>query len=92
MQEVMNLVKSIKNDINALRSEVAKMAKTHAQYLSEEWVQRDQVLEILRISPRKLQTMRDNGTLPFSQIDGKFYYRIADVENLLKNNYTNFER
>ena len=89
MQEVLNLVKVIKTDIANLSKKVEEMSKTHAQQLNEEWIQRDQVMRILKISERKLQSMRDNGTLPFSQIDGKIYYRTSDVEKLLNNNYTN---
>lgn len=89
MQEVLNLVKVIKTDIANLSKKVEEMSKTHTQHLTEEWIQRDQVMRILKISERKLQSMRDNGTLPFSQIDGKIYYRTSDVERLLNSNYTN---
>lgn len=87
MQEVLNLVKVIKSDINALRKDIAELSKTHTQHLNEEWIQRDEVLKILKIGKRKLQSMRDNGQLPFSQIDGKIYYRTTDVESLLTVNY-----
>ncbi len=87
MQEIINLVSVIKNDISKLHNEIKKMTKTHTQQLSEEWIQREQVMQILKIKERKLQSMRDNGTLPYSQIDGKIYYRTSDVENLLKKNY-----
>lgn len=89
MQEVLNLVKVIKTDIANLSKKVEEMSKTHAQQLNEEWIQRDQVLRILKIGERKLQLMRDNGTLPFSKVDGKIYYRTSDVEKLLRSNYTN---
>ncbi|WP_282036192.1 helix-turn-helix domain-containing protein [Saccharicrinis aurantiacus] len=88
MQEVLLLVKTIRSDIHSLQSKLDKFAKTHTQQLKEEWITKEEVMSILNISPRKLQTMRDNGTLPFSQIDGKMYYRTADVENLLKKNYS----
>jgi carbamoylphosphate synthase small subunit len=87
MQEVLNLVNVIKTDIANLSKKVEEMSKTHTQRLTEEWIAKEKVLAILNISPRKLQTMRDNGALPFSQIDGKIYYRTSDVELLLKNNY-----
>lgn len=87
MQEIINLVLVIKNDISKLHTEIKKLTKTQTQQLSEEWIQRDQVMQILNIKERKLQTMRDNGSLPYSQIDGKIYYRTTDVENLLTKNY-----
>ena len=38
------------------------------------------VCRMLNISPRTLQTLRDNGTLAYSQINHKTYYRPEDVE------------
>lgn len=37
----------------------------------------------LNISPRTLQTLRDNGKLPYSQIQHKVFYKSEDVEALL---------
>lgn len=37
----------------------------------------------LNISPRTLQTLRDNGKLPYSQIQHKIFYKPDDVEALL---------
>lgn len=52
-----------------------------------EWLLKRQVLQILKISPRTLQTLRDKGILPYSQIEGKIYYKASDIENLLNQNY-----
>ncbi|KAA6331056.1 hypothetical protein EZS27_020296, partial [termite gut metagenome] len=41
------------------------------------------VCELLQISPRTLQTYRDNGILPYSQIGRKCYYKTSDVEQLI---------
>lgn len=38
----------------------------------------------LNISQRTLQAMRSNGTLSFSQIDRKTYYRRQDVIRLIE--------
>jgi transcriptional regulator of NAD metabolism len=38
---------------------------------------------MLNISPRTLQTLRDNGTLAYSQINHKTYYRPEDVERIV---------
>ena len=35
------------------------------------------------VSPRTLQTLRDNGTLAFSQINHKVYYKPEDVKRIL---------
>ena len=41
------------------------------------------VCQMLNISPRTLQTLRDNGTLAYSQINRKVYYKLEDVEGIL---------
>lgn len=89
MQEMIKLVTVIKKEIETLRREISKMIKTHAQILTDEWIDGPQAQSILKISPRTLQNYRDNGLLPFSQIKGKIYFKIADVEDLLNKNYNN---
>ena len=44
------------------------------------WMDNQDVCRMLNISPRTLQTLRDNGTLAFSQINHKTYYRPEDVK------------
>ena len=39
--------------------------------------------QILQISPRTLQTLRDNGTLAYSQIVRKMFYRAEDVRRIV---------
>jgi carbamoylphosphate synthase small subunit len=53
------------------------------------WMDNQEVCNFLNISPRTLQTLRDNGTLPFSQIKHKMFYKPEDVQNIairIKNN------
>ncbi|KAA6313847.1 hypothetical protein EZS27_035446 [termite gut metagenome] len=49
----------------------------------EKWLGNDDVCELLQISKRTLQSYRDNGILPHSQIGRKCYYRVSDIENLI---------
>ena len=48
-----------------------------------DWLDNQDVCQILNISPRTLQTLRDNGTLAYSQINRKVYYKPEDVESIL---------
>ena len=48
-----------------------------------EWLDNQDVCQMLNISPRTLQTLRDNGTLAYSQINRKVYYKPEDVESIL---------
>ncbi|MCE5330837.1 MAG: helix-turn-helix domain-containing protein [Bacteroidales bacterium] len=54
----------------------------------EDWIDNQDVMQILHISPRTLQTLRSNGILPFSRIGNKLYYRRSDISRILNNHYT----
>lgn len=49
----------------------------------EQWLSNDDVCKLLQISLRTLQSYRDNGILPYSQIGRKCYYRVSEVERLI---------
>jgi hypothetical protein len=44
------------------------------------WLDNQEVCMILNVSKRTLQTYRNNGTLPYSQINHKMYYKPEDVD------------
>ena len=48
-----------------------------------DWLDNQDVCQMLNISPRTLQMLRDNGTLSYSQINRKLYYKPEDVEHIL---------
>jgi len=43
-----------------------------------------EVCLLLKVSPRTLQTLRDNGTLAYTQICHKTYYKPGDVESIIR--------
>ena len=57
----------------------------------EDWIDAQDVMHYLHISPRTLQTLRTNGTLPFSRIGNKLYYRKQDIQKILADNYTMYK-
>lgn len=48
-----------------------------------EWLDNQDVCRMLNISKRTLQTLRDNGTLAYTQISHKIYYKPEDIERIL---------
>jgi hypothetical protein len=54
----------------------------------EDWIDAQIVMQALHISPRTLQTLRTNGTLPFSRIGRKLFYKRSDILRILQDNYT----
>jgi DNA-binding transcriptional MerR regulator len=53
----------------------------------EDWIDGQEVMQKLKISPRTLQTLRSNGTIPYTRIGHKLYYLKQDIERILRNNY-----
>lgn len=47
--------------------------------------------EVLKVSRRTLQKMRNNRTLPFILLGGKALYREYDIQRLLERNYRKAE-
>lgn len=48
-----------------------------------DWLDNQDVCQILNISKRTLQTYRDNGTLPHTRIGHKMYYKAEDVKEII---------
>ena len=63
---------------------VDNLCRRHGERKIDEWMDNHDVCHKLRISPRTLQTLRDNGTLAFSKIGNKTYYRPEDVERIIR--------
>lgn len=55
--------------------------------LTDVWMDNHDVCTLLHISKRTLQTYRDSGKIPFSQIGAKIYYKAADVDAFLNQHY-----
>ena len=68
---------------NSFVAQMRAMADRGTDTKLGEWLDNQDVCQMLNISPRTLQTLRDNGTLTFSQINRKVYYKPEDVERIL---------
>ena len=55
--------------------------------LPERWLDIQEACTVLNISKRTLQTYRDTGILPYSQIGSKIYYKAADIQAHLEKHY-----
>jgi|WetSurMetagenome_2_1015567.scaffolds.fasta_scaffold1700830_1 MerR family transcriptional regulator, repressor of the yfmOP operon len=64
-----------------------RLDKDTTKQLSETWLDIQETCEFLKISKRSLQNYRDNGILPFSQIGGKIYFKVFDLEEHLRRHY-----
>ena len=53
----------------------------------EKWLDNQELMQLMKISKRTAQHYRDSGLISFSQVGNKIYYKLSDVEELLKNHY-----
>mgnify|MGYP003213509565 CR=1 FL=1 len=61
--------------LNQLSDRVNEIIGKREKGKLSRWMDNQDVCQQLRISPRTLQTLRDNGTLAYSQIGHKIFYK-----------------
>jgi len=74
-------------DLKEIKAEFQRLKKSQAEQLKESWIDGQDVSIALNIGPRSLQTLRTSGKLPYTKVQGKCYYKFADLEALLESNY-----
>ena len=88
MIEIVNIEKkTYEKFVGQFESFVKKMTEMGNRGTNKclgDWLDNDEVCRNLKISKRTLQTLRDNGTLAYSQISHKTYYKQEDVDKIIK--------
>lgn len=69
--------------LEAFAQRVETICQANGDKALQRWLDNQEVCEILSISKRTLQSYRDNGTLSYTQIGHKMYYRPKEVEQLI---------
>jgi len=64
------------------RGELAK--KSRLLDFKEKWLDKQEVLQLLKISGRTLYNLRKSNKLPAKMVGGKMYFNMLDVEKLMK--------
>ena len=76
--------REIITSIQQLKEKLENIKGRQTSKSLDDWMDNKEVCLALNISQRTLQAMRSNGTLPFSKIDRKTYYRRQDVIRLIE--------
>ena len=76
--------KEMITSIRLLKEKLENLKNRQTSKSLDDWMDNQEVCMALNISQRTLQALRSNGTLPFSQIDRKTYYRRQDVIRLIE--------
>ena len=69
--------------VEQLKNATADLTTHKKNY--KDFVSNEEFILMMGISKRTAQTWRDEGLVAFSQISGKIYYSLADIEKLLRN-------
>ena len=89
MNELTLNLQTLRQEIEILRAYLSAFQTSAVKQLQANWLDGQDVMQTLHISKRTLQYLRDSGTLPYSRINGKFYYKADDIRTLLDANYVN---
>jgi hypothetical protein len=81
-----------KGDLEDLKAEILKAIEKcspGAGGRQTKWGKSKDVMKMLSLSNGGLQTLRINGTIPYSKLGGIIYYDIEDIEKLMIKNKKN---
>ena len=73
------------DELKAIREKVEAL---EFDGIKARWLTNDEVLKLLKVSKRTLQTYRDRRVIGFSQFGAKIYYKAEDIEQFLSDKYT----
>ena len=71
------------NRIDEIKTEIKGSSKSS----ENDFVDNVDFIKLMNISKRTAQAWRDEGKISFSQVGGKIYYKMSDVQEMLKHNY-----
>jgi hypothetical protein len=78
--------KELQAKINMIAKFVAAIQSKAEEQPEDGWVDSYEVCTFLKISSKTLQRLRSANAVTFSRIRGKNYYRISEIERLLRDN------
>ena len=71
--------------LESFTDKVETLCEYSGEKKPKKWLDNQDVCLTLNIGLRTLQTLRSNGSLPYTQINRKMFYRPQDVEALIIN-------
>lgn len=89
MNEIIDLILLLSQKTKDFITCIELIRLSRVKRLKETWMANQDVLQVWHISKRKLQIFHKNGVLPYHKVQGKFYYKVSDIEKLLQGNYYN---
>lgn len=73
-----------------LIAEIRDLLKQQNPKQEKQWLKAFEIRQMLRLSPGKLQYLRDKGVIPFKKLGGVTYYDMEQIQQLMESE--NFSR
>jgi hypothetical protein len=67
-----------------LLTEIAGIIKNVGAQANKRWLKAAEVRKLLGLSPNTLKNLRNNGTLPYTQLGGVFYFDYNDLQKVFE--------
>lgn len=80
-EDLFFVIKELKTE---LLQEVKLLVQGQPQPPPKKWLKTREVRKLLDLSPGTLQTLRDNGTIPYSKLGTNFFYDTDDINRELE--------
>lgn len=74
--------------LDTLNQNIGKLQLQTLNVDGEELLDNQDVMQILKVSNRSLQRYRSMKKLPYYRIKGKVYYKLSDVQQFLRDCFT----
>lgn len=77
-------------DLESLKDEIITAIKEHckpAYSIEKDLIKTDDVLNMLGISAGTLQTLRKNGTIPYSKFGGILFYKKSEILKIISDKF-----
>lgn len=68
---------------------IQKVLQSNSGIQQKKYLKSSELMELLQVSPGTLQTLRLNGTLPYTKIGGIIYYDGDEIQQVMNNNKIN---
>jgi len=81
-------LRAIDNNLEQLNKQVAKLQK--GLFISK-FIDNSDFTRLMQISSSTAKNWRNKGVMPYTQIEKKFYYQIADIQMVLDQHYRAFK-
>ena len=82
-------INSLEELLERQKSEIIEIIKYYFEEsqkrLEKKWIKSSQVCELLSCSQATLFRLRNDGILPCSIVQGTYYYKISDVDQMMEN-------